>query len=188
MAIALPVLIFWLVRMGIRSRAARLGRLGTAEMTARLAPSLTPSKGRGRLFRLGLAALLIGIGYAGPRWGTERATVKTSGIDVVLALDASLSMLATDEKPSRLAAMKETVNHLRELSSGDRFGLIAFAGRSYILTPMTVDNSALDLFLQNLDPSDRRAGRKLALERTAPGDDAPQSRFNAERPRHRPLE
>jgi Ca-activated chloride channel homolog len=71
----------------------------------------------------------------------------------VLALDASLSMLATDEKPSRLQAMKQDIDRLRDLSPGDRFALLAFAGRSYILTPLTVDNSALDLFLENLDPS-----------------------------------
>ena len=49
--------------------------------------------------------------------------------------------------------MKTEIDRLRDLSPGDRFGLLAFAGRSYILTPLTVDNSALDLFLQNLDPS-----------------------------------
>src|SRR4051794_10420493 len=92
LAIALPILILWLVRLGVISRAQRLARLGTSEMTARLAPSLTMSTGKWRLLRLGLAALLIGIAYAGPRWGLEQAVVKASGVDVVLALDASLSM------------------------------------------------------------------------------------------------
>jgi len=79
--------------------------------------------------------------------------------------------------------MKQEINRLRDLSPGDRFALLAFAGRSYILTPLTVDNSALDLFLQNLDPSIvgqggsslasalRQATNLLALNRT-PGDRA----------------
>ena len=121
--------------------------------------------------------------FAGPRWGVEQTVVKQQGVDVVLALDASLSMLATDERPSRLQAMKQEINRLRDLSPGDRFALLAFAGRSYILTPLTVDNSALDLFLQNLDPSIvgqggsslasalRQGTNLLALNKT-PGDRA----------------
>src|SRR5204863_3514079 len=105
------------------------------------------------VLRAALATLLLGVAIAGPRWGVEQNIVKQQGVDVVLALDASLSMLATDEKPSRLQAMKQEIDRLRDLSPGDRFALLAFAGRSYILTPMTIDNSALDLFLQNLDPS-----------------------------------
>ena len=72
---------------------------------------------------------------------------------MVLAMDASVSMLATDERPNRLEKMKEEARRLLALSGGDRVGLIAFAGRSYILTPLTVDQGALDLFLDNLDPS-----------------------------------
>ena len=71
----------------------------------------------------------------------------------MLALDASLSMLATDERPNRLERLKQEVRRLRAASRGDRFALLAFAGRSYILSPLTVDDGALDLFLDNLDPS-----------------------------------
>jgi Ca-activated chloride channel family protein len=82
---------------------------------------------------------------------------------MVLALDASLSMMATDERPNRLERMKTEVRRLLDLSQGDRVGLIAFAGRSYILTPMTVDGGALALFLDNLDPSVvGQAGSSLA--------------------------
>ena len=81
---------------------------------------------------------------------------------MVLALDASLSMMAHDERPSRLERMKQEVRRLRALSPGDRVGLLAFAGRSYVLSPLTVDEGALDLFLDNLDPSRRRTGGQLA--------------------------
>ncbi len=89
----------------------------------------------------------------GPRWGTEQTLERGSGVDMVLALDASLSMLATDARPNRLERMKEEARRLLALSGGDRVGLLAFAGRSYILTPLTVDRGALELFLDNLDPS-----------------------------------
>jgi hypothetical protein len=79
--------------------------------------------------------------------------VRQSGIDIVLALDASLSMLATDESPNRLERMKEEVRRLRARSPADRIGLLAFAGRSYILTPPTLDGGGLELFLDNLDPN-----------------------------------
>ena len=153
LAIILPLVTAWLVRWGLRARAERLKRLGTPSMIARLAPSIRTDHPWTRVVRAALATLLLGVAIAGPRWGVEQTVVKQQGVDVVLALDASNSMLATDEKPSRLQAMKQEINRLRDLSPGDRFALLAFAGRSYILTPLTVDNSALDLFLQNLDPS-----------------------------------
>ena len=153
LAIILPLVTAWLVRWGLRARAQRLQRLGTPSMIARLAPSIRTDHPWTRVVRAALATLLLGIAIAGPRWGVEQTVVKQQGVDVVLALDASNSMLATDEKPSRLGTMKQEINRLRDLSPGDRFALLAFAGRSYILTPLTVDNSALDLFLQNLDPT-----------------------------------
>jgi Ca-activated chloride channel family protein len=153
LAIILPLITGWLVRWGIRARAQRLQRLGTPSMIARLAPSIRTDHPWTRVGRAALATLLLGIALTGPRWGVEQQVVKQQGVDVVLALDASTSMLATDERPNRLLAMKQEINRLRDLSPGDRFALLAFAGRSYILTPLTVDNSALDLFLQNLDPT-----------------------------------
>src|SRR6185503_19698350 len=67
------------------------------------------------------------------------------------------------ERPSRLERMKQEVRRLRAMSPGDRMGVLAFAGRSYVLSPMTVDEGALDLFLDNLDPSVvGQAGSSLA--------------------------
>jgi Ca-activated chloride channel homolog len=119
----------------------------------RLVPATALGGSGGRVSRLGLAAALAGVAIAGPRWGLERNTVRSSGVDLVLAVDASLSMLATDEKPNRLERVKQEIRRLRALSPGDRVGLLAFAGRSYVLSPITVDEGALDLFLDNLDPS-----------------------------------
>jgi Ca-activated chloride channel homolog len=153
LAIVLPVLFAWLLRRSRRQRQQRLARLGSLDVVRRLVPATALGGGRWRAARLALAAALAGIAVAGPRWGYERTMVRSSGVDLVLAVDASLSMMATDEKPSRLERVKQEIRRLRELSPGDRVGLLAFAGRSYILSPITVDAGALDLFLDNLDPS-----------------------------------
>lgn len=163
LAVVLPVLVIVLLRYNHRRRAARLARLGTPDVVSRLVPPNALRPPAWHVARLATAALGVGIAVAGPRWGAERNIVRTSGIDMVLALDASLSMLATDERPNRLERMKQEVRRLIDQSRGDRTGLIAFAGRSYILTPLTVDGGALSLFLDNLDPSVvGQAGSSLA--------------------------
>jgi len=150
---ALALVVALLVLLSYRRRAHRLRKLATVELLARLVPpSATRVPWQRALLQFG-AVLCAGIAFAGPRWGTEQTLEHGSGVDMVLALDASLSMLATDARPNRLERMKEEARRLLALSGGDRVGLLAFAGRSYILTPLTVDRGALELFLDNLDPS-----------------------------------
>jgi len=153
LALVLPALVAVELVRADRRRRARLTRFGDLAVVSRLMPG-DPARGTGwRTARLAGACALAGVALAGPRWGTEHAVDRARGIDMVLALDVSNSMDATDVKPSRLERMKEEVRRLRALSPGDRVGLIVFAGRSYVLSPLTVDESALDLFLDNLDPS-----------------------------------
>jgi Ca-activated chloride channel homolog len=163
LAVGLPLLAIACLRAAHRGRAARIARFGQRDVVQRLLPPGVLDPPRWRTVRLATAAALVGIGVAGPRWGAERSTVRTRGIDLVLALDASMSMLGTDERPNRLERMKQEVRRLRALSGGDRIGVLAFAGRSYVLSPLTVDAGALDLFLDNLDPSIvGQAGSSLA--------------------------
>jgi len=163
LAIVLPVLALWLVRRGYRRRRLRLQKFGELDVVQRLVPPMALKPPRWRTGRLAVAGLLAGVAVAGPRWGEERSVVRSRGIDMVLALDASLSMMATDERPNRMERMKQEVRRLRASSRGDRMGLVAFAGRSYVLSPLTVDEGALDLFLDNLDPSVvGQAGSSLA--------------------------
>ena len=133
-----------------RRRAARV--LGSAALLERL--------GAGDLARIpwdrGLllmgAALALGLAAAGPRWGLETVEEESVSADVVLALDVSRSMLARDVAPNRLERQRVLARRvLRELP-GDRIGMVAFAGRAYVLAPMTVDHSALQLYLDALDP------------------------------------
>ena len=101
---------------------------------------------------LAVAAFLGVVALAGPRWGEERIVAETRGLSVVLAVDISRSMLAEDATPNRLRrALREARRLIQDLD-GDRVGLIAFAGSSYILSPLSIDGSALTLYLDALDP------------------------------------
>jgi Ca-activated chloride channel family protein len=152
-AVGVAVAVALTVILSARQHRARLAQLGTPELLARLVPNTPSTTSTWRAVRLAAAVLLGGIAFAGPRWGTPAGGVEVQGIDLVVAVDASLSMLAEDESPSRLARARQEIQRLRATSRGDRMGLIAFAGRSYILTPLTTDDGALALFLDNLDPS-----------------------------------
>lgn len=150
-AIVLPLVVWQLRRMQVRERARRLAKFADAATLARVVPPQDRSESR-RTGQLVLAVLLAGLALSGPRWGLARGPTSARGIDMAIALDASLSMMAPDERPSRLERMKQEVRRLRAMSQADRVALIAFAGRSYILTPLTGDDGALELFLDNLDP------------------------------------
>jgi len=109
-------------------------------------------RGRATPWLIGTAVLLASVAVAGPRGG--RTTVKTEAraLSLVIATDISRSMLAEDVAPSRLGRAKREARRLVQDLSGDRLGLLAFAGRSYILTPLTVDGGAVALYLDGLDP------------------------------------
>jgi Ca-activated chloride channel homolog len=135
-----------------RRRDRRLERLAGGGLLRRLVPASVLRRSWWRAPLLASALVLAVVAFAGPRWGLEQAVVRGEGADIVLALDASLSMLAPDDRPNRLERMKQEARRLVAISGGDRFGVLAFAGRSYILTPLTVDRGALELYLDNLDP------------------------------------
>jgi Ca-activated chloride channel family protein len=94
---------------------------------------------------IGLAFLVIAL--AGPKVGTEVKEVKRQGVDLLIALDLSASMNAEDVKPSRLEKAKYEISRLVDRLKGDRVGLIIFTGDAYLQAPMTLDYSALRLFL-----------------------------------------
>jgi Ca-activated chloride channel family protein len=103
-------------------------------------------------FLLGLVALLAMVGLAGPRLGRTQITTQTRALSLVFAVDISRSMLAEDVAPNRLQRSVREARRLIEDLDGDRLGLIAFAGQSYILAPLTVDGSAIRMYLDALDP------------------------------------
>jgi Ca-activated chloride channel family protein len=101
---------------------------------------------------VGLSALFAAIGLAGPRAGRTEVKTQTRALSLVFAIDISRSMLAEDVAPSRLQRAGREARRLIQDLEGDRLGLIAFAGRSYILAPLTVDGGAVRMYLDALDP------------------------------------
>ncbi len=96
---------------------------------------------------LGAAAAIVQ-----PRWGRSQETVKRKGVDVVLVLDASLSMGAHDVSPSRMAVAKTLVRRLVRAMPGNRVALVGAEGQGLVLAPLTTDVAVLDLLLDGLEP------------------------------------
>ncbi|MCB0362153.1 MAG: VWA domain-containing protein, partial [Bdellovibrionales bacterium] len=108
-----------------------------------------------RRWKLVLELVAIGlfiIALARPQAGTSQQKVKSEGIEIVILFDVSNSMYAEDVKPSRLDLAKKEVERLLDLMSGDRVGLIAFAGSAIVLSPVTTDLSAIKMYVESLSP------------------------------------
>ncbi len=112
------------------------------------------SKGRKRisLILTVLAVFFIVIGLANPQMGSKMEKIKRQGVDIMIAIDVSRSMLADDVQPSRLDRAKQIVSQLVDRMANDRVGLIVFAGEATLQMPLTVDYAAAKLFLRTVDP------------------------------------
>jgi len=98
------------------------------------------------------ALLFLSLALIGPQVGKDLQKVERKGVDILIAMDVSSSMEATDVSPSRLERAQYKVNNFIDRLQGDRIGLVAFAGISYLHCPLTLDYSAAKLFLDILDP------------------------------------
>lgn len=147
----LPVLV--LVRfIGWRRRHAKLKKLGDPELLKQLMPGI--SKYRPTLkFSLLLAALgLVIVMLARPQMGSKISHDKRQGIETIICLDISNSMLAEDVAPSRLDKSKMLVENLVDNFTNDKIGLIVFAGDAFVQLPITSDYVSAKMFLQNINP------------------------------------
>lgn len=86
-----------------------------------------------------------------PKWGYHWEDVEKKGIDIVVAVDTSRSMLADDVKPNRLEVAKREIEDLLHVLEGDRVGLVVFAGSAFLYCPLTSDYGAFRLFLQDVN-------------------------------------
>ena len=98
-----------------------------------------------------LAILFLILALTRPRWGYQWENLHQRGVDVIVALDVSSSMLAEDIKPNRLERAKRKISDLLDMMEGDRIGLVAFAGTSFVQCPLTLDYGAARLFLSAID-------------------------------------
>ena len=148
----IPVLI--LVRfIGWRKRRAKLRRLGDPELLKQLMPDISKYRPTVK-FVLMLAALaLLIVMVARPQMGSKVSHDKRNGIETMICLDISNSMLAEDVAPSRLDKSKMLIENLVDNFSNDKIGLIVFAGDAFVQLPITSDYVSAKMFLQNISPS-----------------------------------
>jgi Ca-activated chloride channel homolog len=134
-----------------RNRQQALRRLLAPRMAERLAASASPAR---RSWQAGLflaAVACLCLAAARPQWGTKLETVTRRGLDVVIAIDTSLSMETNDVVPNRLEKAKHMLQSLIEQLPGDRIGVVAFAGSAFVQCPLTLDHGAARMFLDILN-------------------------------------
>ena len=177
----IPILLvlFWLA---MRWRKNALSKFGESSLINKLVPDLSFNKQRLKfLLYLGAIGFTI-IGLANPQVGSKLEKVKIQGVDVIIAIDVSKSMLAEDLSPNRLDVAKRLVSKLIEKLGNDRIGLIVFAGNAYLQMPLTVDYSAAKIFLKTINtdlvPSQGTALGQ-AIELAKENFDQDQTKFKA---------
>ena len=150
--LALPALAagLWLLARTRRRRLLRWAKPGSLERIDLTRPSSRPLW---RNLLLLLAAGLILVALARPRWGESEEEIHARGLDLIIALDLSRSMLAEDVAPSRLVVARSIARELGRRLPSDRVGLLGFAGQAGLLCPMTLDRGSLELYLAAADPS-----------------------------------
>ncbi len=142
---------------GFEARRRRLARLGDAALIARMTATVSVAR---KWVRAGLVVLGLGLtalALARPQAGGRARLAKQRGLDLVVALDFSRSMLAKDVYPSRLERAKRELEQLLDTRGGDRVGVVAFAGEP-LTYPPTTDYAAVKLFWRDLGPWDMPVG------------------------------
>jgi Ca-activated chloride channel family protein len=148
--VLVPALVLFLV-WSLRRRRQALATFVEAGLLPAVTPDVDWRRRRLRSVLLCLAVLLLTVALGGPMWGFRWQQVQREGIDLIVAIDTSRSMLATDVKPNRLARAKLAVQDLLAQLGGDRIGLVAFAGTAFLQCPLTLDFGALSQSLEAIE-------------------------------------
>ena len=127
-----------------------LKRFGDKKLVLKLTPYFSRTREQLKHIFIILIFIFIIIGLANPQIGTKTEEVKREGVDLMIAIDLSNSMMAEDIKPNRLERSKQAISRLIDKLEGDRIGLIVFAGEAYVQLPITTDYSAAKLFLSTI--------------------------------------
>jgi len=135
-------------RMSWKRKAIR--RFGDPALMGVLMPDQSIGKSRLKFFLLAGAYLMLVMGIADPQIGSRYEEVKRRGVDLIIALDVSNSMLAEDIRPNRLERSKQAIIKLLDKLQDDRIGIVIFAGDAYLQLPSTSDYAAARLFLNTV--------------------------------------
>ncbi len=145
----IPAVVIFIVFL--RWRKKQLNAFAVSPLISQLASQASASKHITKFVLWSLAFVFAVLALANPQIGSKMEKVKRSGIDVIIALDVSKSMLAEDVKPNRLLRAKNFITTFIEQLNNDRLGIIIFAGKAYLQMPLTVDYSAAKLYLNTVN-------------------------------------
>ena len=148
----LPALVaFYVYAMLLKKKAIK--KYGNPELLAELMPEVSPGRQHLKFWLLFGAITMVIFVIAGPQFGSKLETVKRQGIEVMVCLDVSNSMLAEDVSPNRLEKAKQMLAKLTDGFKDDQMGLIVFAGDAFTQLPITSDYISAKMFLSSINPS-----------------------------------
>jgi len=142
----IPALVIFFIFVSIKKKRA-LGIFGNSAIMERLSASKSATKERLKRLLVITGVFFLILALARPQIGTRLTMTRRSGVDVLIAIDTSLSMMAQDIRPNRLEKAKLEVALLINKLKGDRVGILTFAGNSFVQCPLTLDYNAAKMFL-----------------------------------------
>jgi len=147
-----PLMLTALAAAAVRYKRRTMTRIGDPAVLSKLTDPLASRHQAVKTVFLVVAGLLFVMAAAGPRWGQSFQEIRRRGIDVLLAVDVSASMMAEDIKPNRLEQAKRELGLFIDRLEGDRVGVVAFAGRAFLQCPLTLDYAAARMLLDMVGP------------------------------------
>ena len=158
----LMIIVYAVLRYLRRRRVRRFS--DDPALAAALMPSVSPAKGWVRVILLALATACLAVGLARPQIGAKLSRHSSRGVEVMICLDVSNSMLAQDYSPCRLDRAKLAISRFVDKLQDDRIGLIVFAGKSFVQLPITTDYVSAKMFLSSINTN------SVPVQGTAIGD------------------
>lgn len=147
--VILPVLVLlFMILFGMRKKA--LKRFGNLKVIEQLMPALSLARPVIKFILILLALTSLIFGIARPQFGSKLREIKREGVEIIIALDVSNSMMAEDIQPNRLERAKQAIAKMVDRLVNDKIGMIVFAGDAYIQIPITTDYVSAKLFLNTI--------------------------------------
>ena len=148
----LPALVaFYVYAMIVKKKAIK--KYGNPTLLAELMPEVSTKRQHLKFWLLFGAITMVIFIIAGPQFGSKLETVKRQGVEIMVCLDVSNSMLAEDVSPNRLDKAKQMLSRLTDGFTNDKVGLIVFAGDAFTQLPITSDYISAKMFLSSINPS-----------------------------------
>jgi Ca-activated chloride channel homolog len=152
LTLALVPLLILLYVLLVRWKIRTVRKIGDEKLIRQLIADYSPRRFLVKFLLVLSAFTLTGLGVANLRYPKQVEQIQRQGVDVILVLDVSKSMLARDIQPNRLERAKQLINKLIDKLRNDRVGLVLFAGRAYLQMPLTTDHASAKIYLNSASP------------------------------------